>query len=185
MFDAKWYNTFRKIWGSIASSKAEEVLFSKINLPPNKTILELGCGTGINVKKLQSINFDKYVGLDFTKDMLTIARKQKIEKTSFIEKDLTEKPAEGKYDLIFSTWVLSHISEPSKVINNYYHNLNKKGRMFLLFLTKPKWYINFWFYPLIRMFASNYVSEKEIAKMKNIKKRTKYLGGMTTLIEIG
>jgi ubiquinone/menaquinone biosynthesis C-methylase UbiE len=77
--NAKWYDPFKKIWNTIISRKSEKDLakFLKENLDETKTILELGCGTALNVQKIFSLNlkFKKYTGLDFTAEMLRIAKK--------------------------------------------------------------------------------------------------------------
>lgn len=185
---AGWYDPFRKIWTNYVSKKAEKEFMKKLkrSLKKDSKILELGCGTGINIERIRNLDFKSYNGLDFSEDMLAIARKKSrgLKKISLARKDLTEKPDKDKYDMIISTWVLSHINRPSKVVNNYYQQLKPKGKMLLIFLTKPRWYINLWFYPLARLFTVRYVSDKEMRKMQGIKNIKKYSLGMTTLLEI-
>ena len=53
-------------------------------------VLELGCGTGKNTKWLIT-KADKLVGLDFSKDMLDLARKKiASKKVTFINADLNK-----------------------------------------------------------------------------------------------
>lgn len=187
LLNAKWYDPFRKIWTKLASEKAEKEFVKRLKkkITPQTMILELGCGTGINVRRIKDLKFKSYTGLDLSSSMLRIAKKNfgKVKNVSFVRKDIA-KPLNKKYDLIISTWVLSLIEEPAKLISLHYKNLSKKGTMFLIFLTKPKWYIHFWFYPLIRFFAGKYVSEEEIRKMPGTKRISRYALGMTTLVEV-
>ena len=65
---------FKRLWNKMIPSKAEDELrsFLQNNLDETKTILELGCGTALNLEKIFSLNlkFKKYLGLDPPPDML-------------------------------------------------------------------------------------------------------------------
>ncbi|MBI5389637.1 class I SAM-dependent methyltransferase [Candidatus Woesearchaeota archaeon] len=152
------------------------------------TILELGCGTGYNIQKARDtgIPFRHYTGFDFSEDMLKQAQEKFSgeKKVKVLQKDITLKPGKEKYDIILSTWVFSHLETPSDVANAYARQLKRGGTMFLLFLTRPAWYIHFWFYPLLRLFAADYVREEEVAAMQNKKRVVKVIGGLGTLVEI-
>ena len=80
--------------------------------------------------------------------------------------------------------MLSHLDDQSATINKFYKALNKGGSMFLVFLTKPKWYINFWFYPWARLFATRYVPTTEIEKFPEKKTVNRYMTKITTLVII-
>ena len=189
LFNARWYDQARALWTNLASRKAE-ANFTKLliaNIKPSSEILHLCRGTGINLERILNSKkrFRSYTGVDFSDDMLKIARKKfpKIENVALIRRDIT-KPSAKKYDIIISTWVMSHLEEQSKIIDSYARRLNKKGILLFVFLTKPVWYIDFWFHPILRLFACEPVSEDEIQKIRFRKDINKYSLGITTLLMI-
>ena len=120
---AKMYDPFKKIW-NIVSYNAEKELrtFLTKNIDSTKSILELGCGTGDNLGKIISINpeFKSYLGLDMTSKMLKIAENKYGQYTNveFEKQDITQINEKFRnYDIIISTWVLSHLENPSEFVN--------------------------------------------------------------------
>lgn len=189
---AKWYDSFKRLWNMMFVSGAEKELgkFLKENLDKDTSILELGCGTALNLEKILTLNlkFKSYLGLDFSKDMLGIAEHKfkGISNVRFLEKDITELSGlKGKFDIILCTWVLSHLSQPSSVVNNTQRLLGKDGKMFLICFTRPKWYVNFWLSPLSwPLFRAKYVPEDEIRKFRNVKLMQRHNSGIATTIHI-
>lgn len=188
---AKWYNTFKVAWNWTINRKAEKKLehFLKENLNESTSILELGPGTALNLKKILSLNlrFKRYLGLDFSDDMLAIAKKNfnNVEGVEFRHQDLTKlHHLDEKFDVIISTWVLSHLPHPADVINQAQTYLKPNGKMFLIFLSEPKWYIRFWFSLLAKGFFSRLLSKDEISKFNNVKLVKHYAGKLTTIVEV-
>lgn len=194
LFGAKWYDFFKNIWNKIVAFSAEKELakFFRANIKEDKSILELGCGTALNLKKIftLNLNFRSYLGTDFSPDMLKIAKNKFAEtsKVKFRQQDITDlSNIESKFDLIICTWVLSHleIGSRSEVINNAQKLLAHNGKMFLIFFTKPKWYINFWLFPFAKyLFQITYVSNEEIQKFKSVKTKHSFSANMATTVEI-
>ena len=189
---AMWYDPFKRIWNRLVSSKAEKELslFLKSNLGETKKILELGCGTAMNLEKIMSaqLSFKSYLGLDFTPDMLAIAKNKfkNNPKIIFREKDIRNlKNFNEKFDIIICTWVLSHLESPSDLVNEAQNLLNRDGKMFMIFMTKPRWYINWWMSPISKfLFKAKYVSNKEIGKFRNIKSIHQFSGNIASSILI-
>ncbi len=189
---AGWYNFFKNLWNRFVVSKAENqlTLFLQNNLNKDKIILDLGCGTALNLQKIKSLNlkFKRYLGLDFSPDMLEIARQKfmDIPNVEFREKDITKLyNLKGKFDVIICTWVLSHLQSPSDVVNKAQKMLKKDGKIFFIFFSQPKWYIRFWFGPLAKyFFKAEYVKNEEIKKFKNVRKRQNFSAGIATIVEI-
>jgi len=189
---AKWYDPFKRMWDKWIVSKAETELslFFKSNLDKSKKILELGCGTALNLEKILSSGskFASYLGLDFSPDMLAIAKNKFKDnpQVTFIEKDITNlKDINEKFDIIICTWVLSHLKSPSTLVNEAQNFLNKGGKMFLIFFTKPRWYINWWMFPFSRfLFKTKYLSKKEINKFNNIKSIHHFSANIATTVFI-
>src|SRR3989338_5440936 len=81
---AQRYNKQRKIY----PNKLLLMKFKK-NLPKNSKVLDLGCGAGIPVSKFLIDNGYKVTGIDFSDEMLKIARKN-VPKANFKKKDITK-----------------------------------------------------------------------------------------------
>lgn len=187
---AKWYNPFMRVYNRLVLSGAENemVAFLKNNLDETKTILELGCGTARNLEKICSLDleFKKYIGLDFTPDMLNIA-KNKFKKNSnveFREKDISKlDDIKEKFDIILCVVVLSHLKDRPGFVNKSQELLSNGGSYFLMMHTKPKWYIN-WMYPFFKLFKTNLIPGNEIQKFKNTIRLNKYSGNLITTVVI-
>ncbi len=189
--NAKWYDPLRPIYSKLFLSKAEDDLtnFLKDNLDEDKTVLELGCGTGANLERIYSldIEFKKYLGLDFSPHMLKIA-KNKFRNNSIVEfreTDITElDDIKEQFDILICIIVLSHLQSRPDFVNRSQKLLGKNGKFFLIVHTEPEWYINFWLSPFIWLSRMNLISDDEIKKFENVKAINKYSGNLITAIEI-
>ncbi|EEG77891.1 class I SAM-dependent DNA methyltransferase [Dethiobacter alkaliphilus] len=194
---ARLYDPFKNLWNKVFSQKAEQKFsnFLLSNVDKNKTILELGCGTAVNLEKIHELNlsFKSYVGVDLTPNMLEAA-KNKFPSDSaieFLQEDLydfvnNEIKNNRTYDIILCTWVLSHLEHQGQLINEIQKLLNDNGKLFLIFTTKPKWYVSFWMTPLFKwIFSGNYVPETEIKQFNNVLNFQQFSANMVSVVEIG
>jgi SAM-dependent methyltransferase len=120
------------------------------HLPPGGQVLELGCGTGVNLDRLLSLEvpFETYVGVDLSEAMLVQARDKFADRPDarFQQLDLMTDPLpEGPFDLIVSTWVFEHLSDPVHVVEKAWDRLRPGGHMLLLFeVETPSWRGGLW-----------------------------------------
>ena len=136
-FDALWKLPTRKAY--LALNRAFQA-----HLPPNGRILDLGCGTGLNVERLSALGlpFSSYIGVDFSAEMLASAKAKygHLEQVAFKQMDLLREPLpEGPFDLIVSTWVLEHLPDPASVVEHARQRLAPGGHLVLLFVVKKSW----------------------------------------------
>jgi ubiquinone/menaquinone biosynthesis C-methylase UbiE len=174
------------------ATEAEEELrnFLRKNLDETRTVLELGCGTARNLQTIcsQNLKFNKYLGLDFSPQMLAVARSKFGDNPAveFQEQDITEvNYTKEKFDIILCTWVLSYPRSASSLVNKAQGWLKPGGKLFLIFSTRSKWYVNFWLHPIAtHLFSAKPVDEEEVRKFNNIKSRHSYAAHVTTVVEI-
>ena len=103
-------------------------------------VLELGCGTGKNTEWLIT-KADKLVGLDFSKNMLALARKKITSpKVTFINADLNEKwPVNNNsFDLVTINLTLEHIKILDHIFNSAFMKLAQGGKCFVCELHPKK-----------------------------------------------
>lgn len=110
----------------------EQIAFKKF-IPLNKIkVLVAGCGTGeggiLSALAFPSV---KYTFIDISLASLNMAKKYvkelKIENVEFIEADIMTMNLERKFDLIISTGVIHHLSDPSMGVANLKRHLEDYG----------------------------------------------------------
>ena len=103
-------------------------------------VIELGCGSGKNTEWLIS-KADRLVGLDFSKNMLALARKKiTSEKVIFINADINKKwPVNNNsFDLATINLTLEHIEILDHIFNSFFMKLVEGGKCFICELHPKK-----------------------------------------------
>ena len=120
---APLYDRLRWVWAKGIMGNAEADLESDV-LPrlvtPETRILDLGCGTGVNLNRMRrlGLTFASYTGLDLSPAMLTRAQAKLDGDTAsaVLRGDIWRLPfANQSFDLVISTWAFSHIWPAYKV----------------------------------------------------------------------
>ena len=141
------YDRFRGVWAKGIMGRAETYLEQEI-LPrlvtPETRIIDLGSGTGVNLARLRRLElpFASYVGLDMTPAMLARAQAKRDGHTAaaFLQSDIWRLPfADRAFDLVISTWALSHLRPPHKVFDEVARVLVPNGTVVALFWSRPAW----------------------------------------------
>lgn len=122
---AKYYD---KVFGDTSETESyikKNLVQYKINSKIQPQVLELGCGTGINLLPLLEEKFS-VTGIDNSRQMLKIAG-QKIPKAKFHLMDIRDFELNKKFDLILCLYdTLNHLtlfSEWKKVFKNVYEHM--------------------------------------------------------------
>ena len=110
------------------------------NIKTNKTILELGCGNGVILKKiLKKKKIKKYLGTDFVKELIDNCKfKFNSKNIKFKTLDMTlinKTTFTEKYDYIITKRAIQNILSHKlqlKVIDNSGYFLKKNGLMILI-----------------------------------------------------
>jgi len=99
-----------------------------------KTVLEIGCGEGFFLGKLNS---DKLkVGLDFNIKAIEIAKKSGLPNVHDMTLSEYRDKYNKKFDCICFFHLLEHLDRPYEFLSTCYNMLNDNG---LLFLSVPSW----------------------------------------------
>ena len=116
----------------------EDQIINRIN--NNKTILELGCGNGLILKRLiKNRKIKKYYGTDFVKELINICiKKYKSKKINFQTLDMTlidKNTFKIKYDYIVTKRAIQNVLDTKlqlKTIDDVGYFLKKNGKMILV-----------------------------------------------------
>lgn len=91
----------------------------------NLTILDIGCGTGIVIKRLEE--YGNVFGIDISSEAISFCRKRGIK--NIIKADTTNLPFnDNTFDLITVLDVLEHIKHEGVAISEIYRVLKKNGK---------------------------------------------------------
>ncbi len=125
-------NTTRDLDTTVTKNSLSKIDFFKV--------LELGCGSGKNTEWLIT-KADILVGLDFSKNMLDLARKKiKNDKVTFINTDINKNwPVnDNSFDLATINLTLEHIETLDHVFNSLFMKLTQGGKCFVCELHPKK-----------------------------------------------
>ena len=104
-------------------------LFSMMPDLNGKKVLDLGCGFGEHCKRFVDCGASKVIGIDISKKMLEVARKEncssKIDYINMPIEDITN--LNEKFALVISSLAFHYIEDFSGVVRTVYEKLNKNG----------------------------------------------------------
>jgi len=187
---APFYNGFRAIWSAwtrAAESDLDTLFASRVG--PESRILELGPGTGVNLARLRrrAPDFRSYLGIDASEPMLRRARAtagsdDRIELRLADVADLSAAGADGPFDMIVSTWMLSHLDDPASVVRDAVGRLGSDGTAVFVFSSTPRnrafrWIAGHVYHAL----AADPIDAGLILSLPGLEFTKHYAGGLATL----
>jgi SAM-dependent methyltransferase len=147
----------------------------KTMLPDNPEILDIGCGTGTELKILK--NFGRVSALDINDQALLVAKKTgcQIIKSNLEEDELDK----NKFDLICAFDILEHLGKDEEVLHKIYSSLKKNG---LLILTVPACPLLFGPHDIALEHKRRYSKKSLISKIKKTGLNIKTIGYWNSLL---
>ena len=125
---ANLYDTDMSSWGYAYPLQLNKILTNKLKLKKTIKILDAGCGTGYVAEVLSKLNYKNITGIDFSEEMLAIARSKKIYKKLMCQ-SLNEKIElrSKQFELIICTGVLTSGHVGPSAINELVRLLKPQG----------------------------------------------------------
>ena len=119
-------------WGYAYPTQVKKILESNIKIKRNSKILDAGCGTGLVAETLNDMKFNNIIGLDYSVDMLKIAKSKKIYK-KLIQESLSKKTTlrSNQFDVVLCTGVLTSGHVGAKAINELIRVTKDRGYLIL------------------------------------------------------
>ena len=120
-----------------------EEFINLLDLDKNKTVLEIGCGTGRIAKKIVDL-CKIYVGIDVSQKTINVARNhfKKETNATFIEGDFLNYDFTKMYDVICSTLTFMHIQDKEYALTKIFSLLKQGGKAVLSIDKNQQTYIN-------------------------------------------
>lgn len=116
--------------GSLDIKHPAMVVLQKLAGVSNR-ILDLGCGEGTRLYTIAGTP-KKAVGVDISETAINLARKS-YPKINFVVADLEKIPLKkNSFDLVYSAYVLEHLTNPSKVLLEAIRLTSKSGYLVLV-----------------------------------------------------
>lgn len=187
---ARIYDPVRALWDTTFARGVEDAVNEAVTkyLPPGGKVLDLGCGTGVNIARLQrlGIPFSQYVGVDLTPEMLEMARQKfgHLPNVTFLQKDLLHDPLpDGEFDLVISTWVFSHLGERARaVVEKAQERLKPHGHVVLLMFSETGAWLDPIVDTLTQPFAARLVPKEIYLSFPGRVDLRRLAGGIATLV---
>ena len=133
--------------------KYRKMAIQQLQLQPGDTVVEIGCGTGLNIPLLVSAvgPEGKVIGVDLTDKMLAEAKARVIKNdwsnVDLIQSDATQYAFPDNINGIISTFAITLIPGYEEIIRRGSVALAPQGRMIIADLRKPDrwpmWIVNF------------------------------------------
>lgn len=146
----KWAKHFEKT--GFAFRYFQKKVISNVQLQPNSSFLDIGCGTGWALRYVSSLlnHQGHFVGIDISEMMIEKAKQiaKGLSNISFYNASSEELPLENDcFDNIICTFSFHHYLHPEKALSEAMRVLKIKGKLFILdgtpddFITKwiEKW----------------------------------------------
>lgn len=135
-------------------------------LPENAKVLDVGCGTGIPAAKFLVESGCEVVGIDFSAEMLKMARIN-VPRARFIKKDMTKLDfAENSFDGLTACYSIIHVQrEEHEALFENFHGILRPGGVMLISLGWSEWEGTEDFHGAL-MFWSHYGMDKSLALVK-------------------
>jgi SAM-dependent methyltransferase len=105
---------------------AEEVLFQAVKEFAPTRVLEVGCGAGAMAERVRDELGSQIIAIDSSERMVELTRQRGIE--AYVA-DVQELPfGDGEFDCVFAGWVLYHVLDRERAINECARVLRPGGR---------------------------------------------------------
>ncbi len=125
-----------------------------VGVKPTDTCLDVACGTGDLSEALAAAGAERVTGLDFTPQMLDVARqragklggKRNADRITYIQGDAQNLPiADASVDVVTIAFGIRNVLDPGKAIREFRRVLRPGGRLAILEFSEPTFGPARWF----------------------------------------
>ncbi|MFH1633927.1 MAG: methyltransferase domain-containing protein [Chloroflexota bacterium] len=157
-------------WFGFNISGWRKKAISKLNLKPGDTVIDIGCGTGLNFPFLYQVvgQKGKIIGVDLSGEMLAEARKRAAanqwDNVQLVCVDASEFEFPKNVDAVLSTYAMTLIPNCRHVVINACESLSPNRRLVVLDMAWPRYCPLWWRY--ILFFLRSYGVTGDVLKRR-------------------
>ncbi len=108
-----------------------DIFIDLLELSSDKSVLEIGCGTG-RISKKVAPKVKRFLGIDISLKTVERAREHlKGTIAEILKRDFCCFESDERFDIIYSSLTFMHFSDKAQVLNNVYTLLNSGGKFVL------------------------------------------------------
>ena len=136
--DEVFYKLLSAAWPNYYRTQRWEHSFIETYFLNSKNVLEIGCGPGYFLKKLENL-VDSAIGIEFNQEAIT----NKVTSFDIVATNVEDLvlSVNNNFDVVYSFQVLEHLKDPCSFIKSALNVLNRNG--YLIFSTPNNDYIEF------------------------------------------
>lgn len=118
-------------WWFVGRRRLLSRIIAQLQLVPQSQILDVGTGTGTNLRLLQQLGFADVTGLDFSDDAIYFCQQKGL---GFVKKgDVRDLPfIDDSFDVIFATDIIEHIDDDLQALAEIRRVLKPGGKAILM-----------------------------------------------------
>jgi ubiquinone/menaquinone biosynthesis C-methylase UbiE len=113
--------------------KSTTSVFDRVGISDGMMCLDFGCGSGdvtIELARRVAPN-GRAVGADIDAAKIDLARdeaeKLRVPNVEFRKIDIRDCPASSEFDVVYSRFLLTHLSDPASAVQSFFHHLKPGG----------------------------------------------------------
>lgn len=136
-------------------------------LSPGSKVLDVGCGAGFPVTRFLVDEGFSVIGVDISKEMLSLAKKH-VPEATFIKSDMSEMSfSDNFFDGLVSFYAIIHVSKEKHAnLFTKFHKILKSDGVMLITLGRTEWEEVEEYFG-VKMFWSHYGREQSLALVKD------------------
>ncbi|MDJ0754548.1 MAG: methyltransferase domain-containing protein [Ardenticatenaceae bacterium] len=165
----KWFDVSARFGFNISGWRRQAV--GQLNLKPGDTIVDIGCGTGLNFPMIYEAvgSQGTIIGVDLSEAMLAEARQMALangwENVQLVCADATQFEFPPQVDAVISAFTLILVPGAERVIARAVESLVPGGRLVILDMAWPRWCPLWWRHVLF--FLRSYGVTAEVLRRRS------------------
>lgn len=114
------------------SFRARRKRLVKFDITPKSSVLDLGCGDGLNISILRNMGVKNIIGIDISKYLIEKAKKENPDIKFYIGKAQSLPFRDGRFNVVLVDSVFHHLMKYDRAVKEIHRVLANKGLLCLI-----------------------------------------------------